>query len=82
MDKTYNFVTIHDTANKTMSNFIDPFTVKVDWGNKTIEILKNNVVLIEETISFKDESFTLQQYEDLLIRVEVKVKSLNQCHHD
>jgi hypothetical protein len=78
--KVFNFETTHDTANKTMSHSIKPFTVVVDWKAKTIRTMKGEVQI--ELLSFATDNFSLAQYEKLLLTVEKNANELNKFHND
>ncbi len=79
-DKVFNLETVHDTAHRTMSQSIEPFTVVVDWGRQMIKVLKVKTVI--ETIGFSEEPFSLDDYEKLLERVEKSANELKSFSHD
>jgi hypothetical protein len=79
-DTVFNYETSHDTAKQTMSHTIKPFTVVVDWKEKTIRTMKGEIQI--ELLSFKNDDFSLAQYEKLLLTVEANANDLNKFHND
>jgi len=80
VSKVFNLSMEHDTANHTWTQKIDPFTVFVDLKNKVIKTFKNGKEI--ELLSFKDHSFSLLDYENLLMTVEQNANELKQFSNE
>jgi len=74
MDKVFNLETVHDTAGRTMTQKIEPFTVVVDWKNETIRIMKGFRLI--DSIKFSEVNFTLNDYERLITSIEESANRL------
>lgn len=74
-ETVFNVETEHDTASRTMTQFIKPFTIVVDWEKSTITINKGNIEV--QVISFADDDFSLSRYEMLLLEVEKSANLIN-----
>lgn len=78
-EKVFNLETVHDTARRTMTQTISPFSIVVDWNNDTIKVMKNDEVI--DLICF-DNKFGLDDYEKLLEQVEISANELKSFSHD
>ena len=78
--RVFNLETVHDTAQRTMTQTIDPFTVLVDWKNMTVKVLKEDKVV--ELICFDEINFSLSDYEKLLIKIEESANRLRAFKND
>lgn len=80
MGKVFNLETVHDTARRTMSQSIEPFTVVVDWEGQKVRIIKVRTII--QTIDYSEKLFSLDDYEKLLERVEKSANELKKFNND
>jgi hypothetical protein len=75
MGKTYNWNTVHDTANRTMTHeFEMGFAVVVDWKNTQIMTTRDGALVTK--VDFKENKLSLDDYENILVKVQASVEQL------